>query len=77
MLSRQSCPILCDPMAGSSVHGILQARKDCHCLGNKPKLFRSCLKLHPSITFWTLVDSEGYSISFKGFLPTAVDITVI
>ena len=32
MLSRQSCPTLCDPMTGSSVHGILQARMRCHFL---------------------------------------------
>ena len=35
------------------------------------------LKFHPSTAFWTLVDSDGYSISSKGFLPTVVDIMVI
>ena len=35
------------------------------------------LRLHPSTAFWTLVDYEGYSISSKGFLPTAVDIMVM
>ena len=33
--------------------------------------------LHLSTAFRTLVDYEGYSISFKGFLPTVVDIMVI
>jgi len=32
---------------------------------------------HPSTSFWTLVDYDGYSISSKGFLPTVVDIMVI
>ena len=35
------------------------------------------LRLHPSTTFWTLVDYEGYSISSKEFLPTVEDIMVI
>ena len=35
------------------------------------------LRLHPSTAFRTLVDHDGYSISSKGFLPTAIDITVI
>ena len=35
------------------------------------------LKFRPSTAFWTLVDSDGYSISSKGFLPTVVDIMVI
>ena len=35
------------------------------------------LRLHLSIAFQILVDCEGYSISSKGFLPTAVDIMVI
>ena len=33
--------------------------------------------MHPNTAFWTLVDSEGYSISSKGFLPTVVYIMVI
>ena len=37
----------------------------------------SFLRLHPSTAFWTLVDHDGYSISSKGFLTTAVDIMVI
>ena len=35
------------------------------------------LRLHPSTTFQTLVDHDGYSISSKGFPPTVVDIMVI
>ena len=36
---------------------------------------RSVLRLHPSTVFWTLLLIVGeYSISCKGFLPTAVDI---
>ena len=35
------------------------------------------LRLHPSTSFETLVDYDGYSISSEGFLPTAVDIMVI
>ena len=35
------------------------------------------LRLHPSTAFQTLVAYEGYSISPKGFLPTAVDTMVI
>ena len=35
------------------------------------------LRVHPTTTFQTFVDQEGYSISFKRFLPTIVDITVI
>ena len=35
------------------------------------------LRLHPSTSFETLVDYDGYSISSKGFLPTVVDIMVI
>ena len=37
----------------------------------------SFLRLHPSTGFRTLVDHDGYSISSKGFLPTAADIMVI
>ena len=37
----------------------------------------SFLILHPSTTFWTLVDHDGYSISSKGFLPTVVNIMII
>ena len=36
----------------------------------------SFLRLHAS-TAWTLVDSDGYSISSKGFLSTVVDIMVM
>ncbi|KAB0386101.1 hypothetical protein FD755_001057, partial [Muntiacus reevesi] len=32
----------------------------------------SFLRLHPSTSFWTLVDYDGYSISSKGFLPTFI-----
>ena len=35
------------------------------------------LRLHPSISFWTLVDYEGYSISSDRFFPIVVNITVI
>ena len=35
------------------------------------------LRLHPSAVFWTLVDSDGYSISSEGFLLTVVDIMII
>ena len=35
------------------------------------------LRLHPSTSFWTLVDCDGYSIPSKGFLPIVVDIMVI
>ena len=44
------------------------------CLGNGQ---RSLLffKLHP-IAFWTLLLTQGYSISSKVFLPTVVDIMV-
>ena len=38
--------------------------------GKGTKIILSFLRLHPSTTFWTLVDCEGYSISSKGFLPT-------
>ena len=41
------------------------------------EIILSFLRLHPSTAFWTLVDSNGYSISCKGFLPTVVDIMVI
>ena len=46
------------------------------CLGNEPRSL-SFLRLHASTAFQTLVDYEGYSISFKGFLPTVVDIMII
>ena len=39
--------------------------------------FLSFLKLLSSTPFWILVDYEGYYISSKGFLPTAVDIMII
>ena len=35
------------------------------------------LLLHPSTAFWSLVDSDDYSISSKGFLLTVVDVMVI
>ena len=35
------------------------------------------LRLHPSTAFWLFVDSDGYSISSRGFLPTVVGIMVI
>ena len=41
------------------------------------KIILSFLRLHPSTVFQTLVDSEGYSISSKGFLLTVVDIMVL
>ena len=47
------------------------------CLGNKQKsfcCFWDCIKYCISDSF---VDYDGYSISFKGFLPTIVDIMVI
>ena len=43
----------------------------------RTEIILSFLRLHPSTAFQTLVDYEGYSISSKGFLPTAVDIMVI
>ena len=45
-------------------------------LENK-QIILSFLRLHPSTASWTLADYEVYSISSKGFLPTAVDIMVI
>ena len=41
------------------------------------EIILSFLRLHPSTGFQTLVDYDGYSISSKGFLPTAVEIMVI
>ena len=41
------------------------------------EIILSFLRLHPSTTFQTCVDYEGYSISSKGFLPRVVDIMVI
>ena len=41
------------------------------------EIILSFLRLHPSTAFQILVDYEGYSISSKGFLPTAVDIMVL
>ena len=41
------------------------------------KIFLLFLRLHPSTAFQTSVDSEGYSIPSKRFLPTVVDIIVI
>ena len=35
------------------------------------------LRFHPSTAFWTLVDCEAYLISFKGFLPSVVEIMII
>ena len=37
----------------------------------------SVMILHPSTAFWSLVDSDDYSISSKGFLLTVVDVMVI
>ena len=42
----------------------------------RTKSILSFLRLHPSTTFQTLVDYDGYSIS-KGVLPTVVDKMVI
>ena len=41
----------------------------------RTEIILSFLRLHPSTSFQTLVDYDGYSISSKGFLPTVVDIT--
>ena len=46
------------------------------CLG-KEEIILSFLRLHPSTAFQTLVDHDGYSFSFEGFLPAVVDIMVI
>ena len=46
-------------------------------LGNKPISFSCFLRFHPSTAYQTLVDYEDYPISFKVFLPTAVNIMVI
>ena len=43
------------------------------CFGNK-QIILLFLRLHPSTEFQTLVDSVGYSISSKGFLPTVAGI---
>ena len=40
---------------------------------NEEHLTLSFLRLHPSTTFQTLVDYEGYFISSEGFLPTLVE----
>ena len=37
----------------------------------RTEIILSFLRLHPSTVFEILVDYEGYSISSKGFLPTA------
>ena len=37
----------------------------------------AAFEIHPSTTFQTLVDYEGYSISYKGFLPTVGNIMII
>ena len=34
-------------------------------------------ELQPSTAFWTVLLTESYSISSKGFLPTVVDIMII
>ena len=34
-------------------------------------------EIAPKYAFQTLVDCDGYSISFQGFLPTVVDVMVI
>ena len=41
------------------------------------KIILLFFRVHPSTTFQTFVDQEGYSISSKGFLPTVVNIVVI
>ena len=41
------------------------------------EIILSFFRLHLSTAFWTLVDYEGYSTSFKGFLSTVVDIMVM
>ena len=41
------------------------------------EIILSCLRLHPSTAFQTLVGYEGYSIFSKEFLPTVVDVMVI
>ena len=41
------------------------------------EIILSFLRLHPSTACQTFVDYDGYSFSFKGFLPTVVDIMVI
>ena len=46
-------------------------------LWKRTEIILSFLRLHPSTAFQTLDDYDGYSISFKGFLPTVVDIMVI
>ena len=43
----------------------------------RTEIILSFLRLHPSTAFQTLVDYDGYSISFKGFLPIVVDIMII
>ena len=40
------------------------------------EIILSFLRLHPNTAFWTLVDYDGCSIFFKGFLPSVVDIMV-
>ena len=43
----------------------------------RTEIILSFLRLHPSTAFQSLLLTEGYSISSKGFLPTVVDIMVI
>ena len=50
------------------LHGLLWKRTE---------IILSFFRLHPSTTFQTLVDYDGYSIFSKGFLPTVIDITII
>ena len=41
------------------------------------EIILSFFRLHPNNAFQILVDFEVYSISYKGFLPTVVDVMVI
>ena len=41
------------------------------------EIILSFLRLHPITAFQTLLLTDGYSISSKGFLATVVDIMVI
>ena len=43
----------------------------------RAEIILSFQRLPPSTAFRTFVDSDGFFISFKGFLPTVVDIMVI
>ena len=43
----------------------------------RTEIIPSFLRLHPRTAFRTFADSDGCSISSKGFLPTVVDIMVM